>query len=392
MKIIPFILLSILMTACGNSVKNQPKSSKSKKPSAKKEKITWNQNTLTLVSSHTTGDQYSGYARMIQLQDGSLICVYEADGDIAAVRSKNNGKSWSDTTLVAKKKPGIKMSTPSILELQDHSLLVSYNPRPLKPYNPSKKFAVMTKKSFDEGKSWKDKRVIYKRGYRPQNGCFEPVAVQLPDGEIQLFFSNTAVYHNGDQNISLLRSKDDGLTWTKKLEIASYRKGSRDGMPVSIVLPKAKQVVFSIENNGGKNFKPYIIRNSFADNWSNPVLANSPYRSYALKSKIKPSVYAGAPYLVKLKSGKTLLSWQGTTFRKNNDLSSAEMKVAIGNKKAKDFRDMTTPFDIPPDKNGLWNSLAVLNDSIIIAMTSTNAYSKNNHTEVWMVRGKLVHN
>src|SRR5699024_4712607 len=62
-------------------------------PSTPKTGIEWDQSTLMMVSSLTSNAQYSGYARIIKLHDGTLICVYEADGNIVTVKSNDNGAS-----------------------------------------------------------------------------------------------------------------------------------------------------------------------------------------------------------------------------------------------------------------------------------------------------------
>ncbi len=64
------------------------------------------------------------------------------------------------------------------------------------------------------------------------------------------------------------------------------------------------------------------------------------------------------------------------------------MQVAIGDPKGENFINTSIPFNIPLDKQGLWNSLCILNDDTIIALTSTNAY--NDHSEVWMIKGRLI--
>jgi hypothetical protein len=396
-----FIALISIVLFCGCSANNPANShtgnhnnpdTTDHQPSGSSElHIEWDPGTKTEISGHTESANYSGYARMIKLDDGSLLCVYETAGNIVAIQSEDDGASWSDTTMVAEKEPGLRMSTPDILELDDHSLLVAYNPRPSKPYDQSRKFAIRTKKSFDGGKTWNDERVLYEAGYRSENGCWEPSAVQLPDGEIQLFFSNEGIYKNSnEQNISLLRSNDGGLTWTETPEAVSFRSGSRDGMPVPIVLQDSKEVVVSIEDNGGANFKPYTVRSSFKNDWSTTVDGNSSSREYALAKKLPPAVYAGAPYLVRLNNNTTLLSYQGTEQRSPNGVSGAVMRVVIGNGKARDFKHKSTPFDIPANSNGVWNSLSVLNDSTVIALTSTNAFSSNNHIEVWMIKGHVM--
>src|SRR5699024_7847275 len=137
-------------------------------------------------------------------------------------------------------------------------------------------------------------------------------------------------------------------------EVASFRSGHRDGMPVPLVIPELNKVLFSIEDNGGADFKPYIIRNSFQENWQTPVKGNSVNRDYALTKHFTNDVYAGAPFLVRLKNGLTLLSFQSSEGRNEKwDLSC--MNVAIGDSTGRNFKNLTVPFKIPLNKYGLWN-------------------------------------
>jgi GH43 family beta-xylosidase len=348
--------------------------------------IEWDYNTLKKVSGGSA-ERYCGYSRMIQLHDQSLLAIYEASGNVVCVKSTDLGTTWSVPVSIAARAEGINMAVPDILELKDHSLLACYNPRP-RDISPSRKFAIRTKRSDDRGLTWKDERLLYEAGHEFKNGCWEPSAIQLPGGEIQLFFANEGDYTNSDeQNISLLRSADNGLTWTSKPEIVSFRAGKRDGMPVPLLLRNGKEIVFSIEDNGFTNFKPYIIRNSLENNWASIADASSNSRTYALANKIGDEIYAGAPYLRQLKTGETILSYQGTEGR-TNKMEFADMKVVVGDEEARNFNRKSTPFIIPENKSCLWNSLCVLNDNTIIAVASTNAYS--DHTEVWMVKGHLV--
>jgi len=394
-KIIQIKLLLLcagICTFCSKKVKQVEISATeviSAKPAVTGIRIAWDYSTQRKVSAAGTGANYSGYARITQLRDKSLLCIYEADGSVLAVKSINAGASWSAPVTVAARQNGFNMTVPDILELSDGSLLACYNPRPYE-VNPSRRFAIRTKKSYDGGATWQEDRLLYEAGYQFENGCWEPSAIQLPDGEIQLFFANEGPYtYSDEQNISLLRSKDNGLTWTKDPEIASFRAGNRDGMPVPLLLQNGNEIVLSIEDNGSGNFKPYTIRSTIANNWSAPVDAGSPDRNYALAEKINDHVYAGAPYLRQLPTGETILSYQGTEGR-TNKLENAEMNVAIGNSEAQNFNRKTSPFSIPANKSGLWNSLAVLDDNTVVALTSTNAYSSAGNTEVWMIKGHVV--
>ena len=332
---------------------------------------------------------YCGYPRMIQLQDKSLICVYEVSGgNIESIKSFDKGNTWSAPVIIATRQNGINMAVPEILELKDHSLLVSYNPRP-SPINASKHFGIRTKKSYDSGLTFTDERLLYEAGSKFEDGCWEPSQIQLPSGEIQLFFSDEGIYTNSnEQNISIFRSLDNGLTWTAKPQIVSFRTGKRDGMPVPILLKEKNEILFSIEDNAVGQFKPSIIRTTIEANWNTVADGSSLNRNAALALPLADSIYAGAPYLRQLKTGETILSYQGTE-GSGKQWERACMYVVIGDEHGKNFGNKSIPFDIPLNKQGLWNSLCVLDDNTIIALTSTNAYS-DNATEVWMIKGNLM--
>lgn len=332
-----------------------------------------------------------GYARMIQLHNGKLLAVYAAaNGNTEVVRSKDDGEHWSKPVVVAAKANDIRMDAPDITLLNDNAILVCYNPRPSRQHpDTAARFAVRIAKSYDEGLTWKDDQLLYKASNLFKDGCWEPSALQLPSGEIQVFFSDEGVYTKSDeQNISRLRSLDNGKTWTAAPEIISFRKGSRDGMPSPVYLAQTKEIAFSIEDNGFTNFKPYIIHIPANSQRSETVTANSPHRSYALQDSLPANVYAGAPYLRVLNNGNTILTYQSTQFRQGkNDVSNAEMVVTIGDSSARHFKNPTVPFKIAKDKRALWNSITVLKNGTVIALTSTDAYS--NKTEVWMIKGNV---
>lgn len=333
---------------------------------------------------------YCGYPRMIQLKDNSLLCVYEiSGGDINCIKSMDLGKSWSVPVIVAANYNGINRAVPEILALADGSLLASYNLRPA-AYDSSKHFGIAVKKSYDAGLTWKEERLIYQASPKAQDGCWEPAQIQLPSGEIQLFFSNEAIYTNSnEQNISLLRSFDNGFSWTSTPQIVSFRAGKRDGMPVPIFLKDKNEIIFSIEDNGGDQFHPSIVRNNLQQNWINFVTGSSPDRTPALATPLSTEIYAGAPYLRQLQSGETILSYQSTEGRNNQwDLSC--MNVVIGDEYGKNFIHKSIPFKVPLNKMGLWNSLCILKDNSVLALTSTNAYSSTNKVEVWMIKGHVV--
>lgn len=355
---------------------------------AGKPHIRWDSATLVQVSP--TGAS-ANYARMIQSAEGSLLCVYESGGGIQFTKSKDEGRTWQTPITVAARQDGINMSVPDIIQLQDHSLLVSYNPRPHKingNWDTTKRFAICTIKSYDGGSTWKDQRTLYTASFAFEDGCWEPAQLQLPSGEIQLFFSNEGIYTtSNEQDISLFRSLDGGITWSTKTEVVSFTPHHRDGMPVPLLLADNKEIVFSIEDNARGQFKPSIIRNTLAQNWKTTVGETDSNRTSALLIPLPDTVYAGAPFIRQLHSGATILSYQSNEHRSHNWEQSG-MQVAVGDKDARNFVPVEKPFHVAPGKSGLWNSLCILKDDTIIAITSTNAYTDK--TAIWIIKGKLI--
>ncbi|HZI25176.1 MAG TPA: sugar-binding protein [Chryseolinea sp.] len=360
-------------------------------PSVNGIRIAWDHKTLRQLSPPNAN--YSGYARMIKLQDGTLFCVYESDKATHAIRSIDGGTQWSDPIVVAASENNIACAVPEVLQLLDKSILVSYNLRP--PANntdPRKRFSIQVTRSSDGGKSWIPPVEVYKAGYEFKNGCWEPAQIQLPTGEIQLYIANEGPYtQSNEQEITMFRSTDQGSTWTNG-ETVSFRSGHRDGMPVPLLL-KNDEIILAIEDNGvdGKEFKPVIIRTSKVNSWSNaPVAASDPARDCALDKlvTIPDTNYAGAPYIRQLPSGEVILSYQGNELRNDFKWDRSDMIVSIGSPLGKNFNRKSIPFYISdPSKTALWNSLCVENDSTVIALTSTNAYGK---TAVWMIKGRVL--
>ena len=358
------------------------------KPAVEGIRIAWDYNSLVQVSDKNSTD-YNGYARLVQLNDKKLMCTYESGGAILVKTSSDFGSTWSAPITVVSGNASVNMTTPDILQLKDNSILICYNPRPIAG-NGTEKFSINTIKSYDGGLTWKENQIVYEASSEFENGCWEPSALQIPSGEIQLFFSNENVYRNSnEQNISLIRSSNNGLTWSTTPEIVSFRAGKRDGMPSPMLLKNQNEIVFSIEDNSIENqFKPYIIRNTITENWKQTVDANSINRNYALEEVLSNPVYAGAPYLSQISTGEVLMSYQGTENRATNDINNADMKVVIGTNDAKNFNRKSTPFLLSSGKSALWNSIKVLDDDTVVALTTTNQFS--NSSQIWMIKGRIV--
>lgn len=357
-------------------------------------RIAWDYSSMQrLAPQNGRSLPWAGYSRVKRLSGGLLCSVYEAQGNVELITSEDDGVTWSAPTVVFEhftatsnnNSTNVNISNGELIELANGDWVVGCN------YRPSQggiaPFSIAVKRSKDKGASWLLAQVLYEAGNTFENGCWEPAFLQLPSGELQVYFANEGPFtSSSEQNISMKWSNDNGETWSEGVKTVCFRGGRRDGMPVPILLDN--EIVVSIEDNNIGQFKPYIVRTSLTDNWSEPVLANSPNRESALQTPLADPIYAGAPYIVRLPSGEVILSYQSSENRNSPNDERSVLTVAVGDKTARNFEKITVPFNVPIDREARWNSLAIWDNQTIVASSTTNFNSPN--CEVWMIKGHVI--
>lgn len=326
------------------------------------------------------------YGRMLRLKNSAILCCYEAGGKSYVKRSDDNGASWSDPILV-RELENAGAANPELVQLADERIALFYNQRPAKDSPQSVKHAIGVVWSDDDGTSWTpQEKPIFEAAHDGQDGCWEPAAIALPNGELQLFFANEFPYQtNGDQNISLMKSKDGGKTWSAPQAII-YRAGHRDGMPVPLLLGDGETLVVSFEDNGlapGNALQPAIARTKIEDAWKTLIDGASEDRAGAIEPKLADGVYVGAPYICKLAWGETLLSGQSL----EGNREKPQMVVYIGDRNAQKFGQKSIPIELPGNVAANWNSLFAKDENTVVAVTSTVIDGKSG---LWAIEGKVV--
>ena len=328
------------------------------------------------------------YARITKVDDRHAL-VYNAGAPALIRFSDDKCESWSEPSEVARAE-GYSFTNCELLQLQSGRLLYMWNARPHS--GTELPFKIMYALSDDSGKNWSEARDLYVAYPRFQDGCWEPVALQLPDGEVQIYFANEAPYTNSsEQEISMMRSTDNGDSWSKAEKI-SFRAGSRDGMAVPVYLPHSNEIAAAIEDNGIRGrFKPVIVRT--ANNWKDGfVAAEDIRREEALTPDcaVHDTIYAGAPYLIRLGKNHTLLSIQSTEGRKGHNERFANMQVYVGDKNARNFCNRSTPMPhLAENGSALWNSITQIDDETVIAVMSVGGQERGKGG-IWTVKGKIV--
>ena len=329
-----------------------------------------------------------GYARIKRVGNRHAM-VYGA-GTASWIRFSDDGcESWGEAAEVARGE-GYNYTNSELLQLQSGRLLAMWNARPRQ--DTGLPYKIMCATSDDGGATWSKGQDIYVAGNEPRVGCWEPIALQLPSGEVHIYFANEAPYIvSSEQEISLVRSVDDGKSWSRAERVSFFAR-HRDGMPVPIYLPHSKEIAMAIEDNGIRGrFKPVIVRTS--QNWRDGFVAgNDLRREEALSPRcaVHDTIYAGAPYLIRLGEKHTLLSIQSTEGRKGGSHHFSNMQVYVGDRNARNFRNPSTPLPhLPMDGRALWNSIAQLDEQTVIAVMSVGGLERGENG-VWTVKGKIV--
>lgn len=343
-------------------------------------RIEWQRETTTrLIEAGAT------YGRMIRLRDGTRLVCYEK-ARRCWVKSSRDGFQWSAPVEAASSGVGLA-ANPELLELADGRVLLPFNERP-QPENGRAAYAIRLAVSRDQGRTWNTRtEPLYVGGTRGTDGVWEPSAIQLPDGEIQLFFANEHITaKNHEQAISLMRSRDGGKTWSAT-ETVSLRPDHRDGMPVPLALRDGRGLVLAIEDNGltgTLRFRPVIIHSALNPSWpAPPVGSESARRWQALSHPPATNVNVAAPYVRQLPTGETVLSAQWSEVGGRN----RRMVVFVGDAEAREFERRTLPFEPADGVDCLWNSLFVLDAETVTALSNTTLQGVRG---LWAVDGRVA--
>ncbi|RIK80519.1 MAG: hypothetical protein DCC67_09260 [Planctomycetota bacterium] len=351
--------------------------------------IAWQSATLTLI------ERDADYGRMLRLGDGRLACVFDRDRKIWVRHSADEGRRWAPPVLIAAE-PECWLTNAAAISLRGGKLLCFWNERPLAAvkhqHRPApaggltRPILIRMAASDDLGATWSPPRTIYTAGPSFEDGCWEPAPLELPSGELHVYFANERPYQTtAEQEISLLRSYDQGGAWSEAQKVA-LRTGRRDGMPTPLLLPDGRGIIVAIEDNGlsGDAFKPAIVFTPLSDNWGSGAVDGASSRRWgALQQPLEPACYGGAPFLAKLPSGLTLLSYQESA---DGTLENCRLAVCLGGPDGTNFAAKTYPLAGLAEPGQCWNSLCVKNDATVTAVSRATI---NGVRGVWAIDGIL---
>lgn len=339
-----------------------------------------------------------GYGRVKLLKDGRQALVYD-EGGVCKIRFKQpKGKVFQSPIIVSRPPAGAGYTNAELLELEDGTLMYAWNHR----WDTKIKVCY----SYDGGYTWEDEAMLFDTpasGYIENEGpagVWEPAMIQLPSGEVQIFFANEYQVPGNAQNITFMRSltstEKGARRWQRQPVVACYYEGARDGMPVPLVLNNGRGIALAIEDDGhGGGFQPGIVYTSLEDNWSSGTRYSSSSDRWLAVAAGEPRG-GGAPYLIQLKTGETILSTQTNSLADTrnapwDDMYKFRQFVYVGNAMARNFQCYSIPFPFmdEPDQGGVWNSLCQTNDSTIMAVSEVHGHPSKNG--IWTNEGRIMH-
>jgi hypothetical protein len=354
-------------------------------------KITWD--TTARKISHDI--YFAEYGRIHRYKKDTLILTYHAGGpgnewdNIVMRRSYDNGNTWQPPKVIMPDNSQNRyygFSTPELLTLKNGWLLLAYTGRG-KPDDSTHNNIQITI-SKNAGITWSKPTIV------ATGRSWEPAMIQLPDGNLEMFFStelssSTKARGRHEQKIVMASSNDNGQTWRPPVDIAFGSK-RRDGMAAPLVLKDGKGIVVAFESVYHDKSPCFI--------WSS---ANAQWRYKGLGAEGNgrrwcgtANVWGGAPYLLQLPTGETLISVQdagGRPIERYTQWRKNTMLVLVGNSSARSFSNTSCPWpNLPNNEGAYFNSIFLKNDSTVLAVSTYNF--KDKHSEIWCKEGHIKRN
>ena len=307
------------------------------------------------------------YPRIKKLKDGSYMLSYQQGATAHSVyyARSNNFYIWTagseglfpscpqkqydgrtDDTALHSSSDAIVLANGDILSFVSFRCKNGYR-------TDNRNNGIKMRRSTDNGKSWSTPEIIYR------GTTWEPSAVQLASGEIHVYFTS-ADPNKGDSGTALLRSTDNGATWTHIGKVIREHAGTAtdgsgdpiytDQMPVPIQLNGSDEIAVAFEarfgRSGGSSDQYHLGMAYTNDNWAAGGLTGTD-EGPADKQK-NLFLNQAAPYLRQFRSGETLLSCN----------ISQRFNVRLGDAKARTFGE---PVQLYAER-GVMGSVEIIDD------------------------------
>ena len=359
--------------------------------------VQWDMSTDRVVSD--ADDLDAAYPRAKQLSNGEILLAYHHGAfggafgaTVTLRRSRDGGESWYSTDDVEAPEPGRfwGFSNPDFVELGGGRMLLVSAARGQAASEASDTFLSECRRSGlrlrfsdDYGLTWgKGRTVAAGRGR-----LWEPSVVRLADGTLEIYYANEAPDLTMDggiaQRIELIRSTDDGLTWSVPVEVAQDPE-RRNGMPAALALADGR--VACAQEVVGEPTSPWITCTRDGKSEEH-YLAQSRYG------------FGASPFLAHAPDGGTLLAFPTGQGKLPPPVEYPvwwmyqRIMVLHGDARARNFGVASLPWTkYGAHKGAFFPSLLVQNDGTIVVLASfiTLRPDGTSHTVVRWLEGRLT--
>ncbi|MBE6640118.1 MAG: exo-alpha-sialidase [Ruminococcaceae bacterium] len=300
------------------------------------------------IDSSVTASVAPYYIRIKELSDGSFIMVYNEvkNGDGVRMLTSADGVNWGGYATVFQPTETKKYANPEVIVLANGDLLCCAAWRITPDYlTNNSKGGIEIKRSTDNGKTWSEAQNV------STGLAWEPYFLQLRSGEVQLYWTNTTRYNlpggnNTSTGTALLRSYDNGVTWTgnpkipysgqvvakQATEYYDHVQFYTDQMPVAVELQNGT-IALALESRLDRDGNCYVTMAYSPDNWS----VNIPKNGEGPADKQENMNRGGGPYLAQFPSGETVLKYSYSTIF---NLKLGDPEARVFTKNALKFDDM----------------------------------------------------
>lgn len=336
------------------------------------------------------------YPRILRVNNDTLLCSYHGGSqtdywvNIYLQKSYDNGQTWTAPTVLLDKEKSVmgqrywRFCNPELVKLDNGWILMPFvgNGNP----ETNNNCHVMVMISKDNGQTWGDPQII------GRGRTWEPMVVQLPNGELELFVASEAKWYNTSSNmyqeILFSRSTDYGQTWTE-FKRACYSPARRDGMPAAINMQGNKGILFSIEVVNDNGFgSPSLAHRPLNGEWDTTQWDGV---SDNKRWHVNVNAMGGAPYIIQLPTGEIVLS--AHVNGRNGIWQTSYPRIVVGDKNGKNFTTPVTPItNLPANQGAYYNSLFLKDNETVWLVVTHSEYSGSTRVkgEIKYLEGKIV--
>lgn len=229
--------------------------------------VTWTTQPVLLETD------FSSWARMTQLKDGSWLAAYQITTlptRIRIKRSFDNMRTWQLVSEIGE--AGRDLDNPALCTLPDGSVLMA-----IRSVIVGQSYQIETYKTVDSGNSFQYQSQVDWDEHIA--GVYEPYLYVLPDGTIACFYTNekhhleTPAY---SQILSERVSADGGFTWGPEIRAIAQPGAARPGEANIVPLPGGVLALF-FEMCGSENCLGHVSYSTDGVTWPSigPVLPST---------------------------------------------------------------------------------------------------------------------